>query len=612
MAKRKNEEEYDTGEMEQEDINSAIMSEIEQDLEIVRKNQKKKNEPRVRVREELFQKEKPAGKSSKIGDLSISDDLEDRVFSRLEGRETEEDTPVDEEEQDSMEIPYLEEEEDLEEGQPEKNEKIPSEISLLRGKIDSLMSKIKKGEKFGPAKPAPQKVPVKDRFLNDMDEQLALYSKVARAEQDGAGNQAIKSEVDNMLSGLKRIPLEKEIRFFGNLIMNNRFLSFLKPRFSEILSRGQLDHSVLVGLYRIAARILEDEVAKKATDLDLARKKVQSLKNNTRLLEEVVEASKHRSEDDDPNKTRILELYESDEIDIQTKFFSEKEVRKYQAELEQKDKEITRLEHQMKRLREDFKNFRTRQQKEVDRLVVESKEKVFLELLTVVDNFDRALDASRNTANVMAIIQGFQLIHEEFGKILKKFEIKEIPALEKSFDPFYHEALMRKSVDDMPDSMVTMVLRKGYMLGEKVMRPTQVQTSDNPKWVLDEPIPVFEEEDEEEDGEKEPVDDSIKSLQDEIKQHLKKEEVPKNEKVPASEEEKPLKEENMEKEPKKTIEKPAVVKDEPEVDSRPIERNMPDKTKVKAEAVREPAEESLKTEKAENDEDFSEMNLYDE
>lgn len=127
------------------------------------------------------------------------------------------------------------------------------------------------------------------------------------------------------------------------------------------------------------------------------------------------------------------------------------------------------------RLMADFQNFRKRTEKEKSDVYSFANEKITTDLLKVVDDFERALDSESKDE---AYAEGMKMIFNEFMDILKASGLKEIEALGEDFDPNFHHAVMQDKNDDYESGKVTEVLQKGYMLNEKVIRPSMVKVNE--------------------------------------------------------------------------------------------------------------------------------------
>lgn len=124
----------------------------------------------------------------------------------------------------------------------------------------------------------------------------------------------------------------------------------------------------------------------------------------------------------------------------------------------------------------EFDNYRKRIERErrehSDQAVVD----LLLSLLTVVDDFDRAL-MIEGGADAEGYRKGVELIYAKLHDVLKKHGVRPIETLGTDFDPNLHEAVMHEASPDHRDGEVIGELRKGYMLGEKLLRPAMVKVA---------------------------------------------------------------------------------------------------------------------------------------
>ena len=124
------------------------------------------------------------------------------------------------------------------------------------------------------------------------------------------------------------------------------------------------------------------------------------------------------------------------------------------------------------RLMAEFQNFRKRVAREKSDIHAYANEKIVGDLLPVLDNFERALDTEGG--DLEAYAKGMQLIFEQLKKALENAGLEEIMAMDETFDPNVHNAVMTESLEEKEDGTVTKVLQKGYKLKDKVIRPSMV------------------------------------------------------------------------------------------------------------------------------------------
>jgi molecular chaperone GrpE len=127
----------------------------------------------------------------------------------------------------------------------------------------------------------------------------------------------------------------------------------------------------------------------------------------------------------------------------------------------------------LQRVAADFENYRKRVAREQENLAARAHERLVKELLPVLDNLERALQA-RDTST-RSVEEGVRLVHRELEEALAKEGLTEIEA-NGTFDPHVHEALLSQP-SDAEDGAIIEVLQKGYRLGDRVLRPARVVIS---------------------------------------------------------------------------------------------------------------------------------------
>ncbi len=125
----------------------------------------------------------------------------------------------------------------------------------------------------------------------------------------------------------------------------------------------------------------------------------------------------------------------------------------------------------------EFDNYRKNAIKERSDLVKYGSEKIVREFLNVLDNFERALEASTNGDNGASLRDGVQLISAELRQLLQRFGVEEIKSEGETFDPSKHEAISSEPRADMEPGHVARVFKKAYKMHDKILRPAQVTVS---------------------------------------------------------------------------------------------------------------------------------------
>ncbi|NQT91356.1 MAG: nucleotide exchange factor GrpE [Lentisphaerae bacterium] len=138
------------------------------------------------------------------------------------------------------------------------------------------------------------------------------------------------------------------------------------------------------------------------------------------------------------------------------------------------------LEEQLLRLRADFDNFRKRTLREKGEIYSRANEEIMLEMLPVLDHIDLALAAAHEHGTAGAVVEGFRLVAEQFRAVLGKFGLAVVDAEGLLFDPNLHEAVSHLASADVPEDVVMTQVRRGYRLGEMLLRPAQTVVSSGP------------------------------------------------------------------------------------------------------------------------------------
>jgi molecular chaperone GrpE len=125
----------------------------------------------------------------------------------------------------------------------------------------------------------------------------------------------------------------------------------------------------------------------------------------------------------------------------------------------------------LQRLQAEFANYKKRTAREQETFAVRANERLVKELLPVLDDLGRALEAAEQHEEAK-LEEGVRLVHRQLASVLDKEGLAEIPT-DGAFDPNVHEALLSQP-SDAPAGSVIEVVQKGYRLGDRVLRPARV------------------------------------------------------------------------------------------------------------------------------------------
>ena len=193
------------------------------------------------------------------------------------------------------------------------------------------------------------------------------------------------------------------------------------------------------------------------------------------MAEEVKDPSQQTSEAEESMKN-AAEAAETDAAaDVATETEAAAAEADKTAELQQKiealEKELADEKEKYLRLDAEYYNYRTRSLKEKQDAYDNALTKAVTEVLSVIDNFERALTAECADANFK---KGVEMIFRQYTAILEKLGVKEIEAEGKPFDPNFHNAVSQITYENLGENTVAAVLRKGYIMGNKVIRHAMV------------------------------------------------------------------------------------------------------------------------------------------
>lgn len=147
-------------------------------------------------------------------------------------------------------------------------------------------------------------------------------------------------------------------------------------------------------------------------------------------------------------------------------------------ELLQAKEEAELYKDRWMRLAAEFENYKKRTAREFDALIQSASQDVMRDLLPVLDAVDRALvHREKGQADSEGYHEGVRMIMEQFPRVLRNRNLKEIETVGQPFDPNIHEALMQMPSEEFEAGVVATEVEKGYLMGDKVIRPAKVVVS---------------------------------------------------------------------------------------------------------------------------------------
>ena len=162
----------------------------------------------------------------------------------------------------------------------------------------------------------------------------------------------------------------------------------------------------------------------------------------------------------------------SEEAEEKKGFFGKKKEKK-----DKKDLKIEELEDKVKRQLAEFENFRNRTEKEKSRMYEIGARDVIEKMLPVVDNFERGLASIPEAEKGSPVASGMEMIYKQIMTTLEGLGVTPIDALNKPFDPNFHNAVMHVEDEEIEESTVVEEFQKGYIYKEHVIRYSMVKVA---------------------------------------------------------------------------------------------------------------------------------------
>jgi molecular chaperone GrpE len=160
------------------------------------------------------------------------------------------------------------------------------------------------------------------------------------------------------------------------------------------------------------------------------------------------------------------------------------------ATVEEADGEATELESLrnerdefrdlLQRKQAEFENYRRRVDKEKESLRDTARAELLEDLLVVIDACEKGLDSMRSESTdavSRAFLDGYEMLLKQLNSLLEKHDVKEIPGVGATFDPNIHEAVVRETSKDHEEGQILEQYRKGYLIKDRLLRPSQVRVA---------------------------------------------------------------------------------------------------------------------------------------
>jgi molecular chaperone GrpE len=147
------------------------------------------------------------------------------------------------------------------------------------------------------------------------------------------------------------------------------------------------------------------------------------------------------------------------------------------SELEQLRIDLDEAKNRALRALADLENFRARTNRQTAEERKYANLDLMRELLPIWDNIGRALEAVEKSHNLESLVEGVQIVHQQFLDVLTRFHCKKIDVLHQPFDPNFHASVAQLPDNDYPTNTITTEIQTGFRLFDRVVRPSQVVLS---------------------------------------------------------------------------------------------------------------------------------------
>jgi molecular chaperone GrpE len=217
----------------------------------------------------------------------------------------------------------------------------------------------------------------------------------------------------------------------------------------------------------------------------------------------------------DKNKNKAEEKPKDKSHDINA---LEAELKVLRDELAKKDDNQDKL----LRLQAEFDNFRKRSIKERQEFIKYANEGLIIELVGMLDNFERSIKAADQKQDFRLLHQGVDMISKQLHKLLEEKGLKKISSLGEKFDPNKHEAIEAVVSDEAEEGQILEEFQPGYMLNERVIRPAMVKVAKKPEPAAEQAQEKYEEQPEQQEAVEQPAEEFEEAEECEVEENEEK------------------------------------------------------------------------------------------
>jgi molecular chaperone GrpE len=177
------------------------------------------------------------------------------------------------------------------------------------------------------------------------------------------------------------------------------------------------------------------------------------------------------------NNNEEVNKSQNDNIAAEEKPAHNREMEQLKNELEEKTKKCEEYFNMLQRTAAEFDNYKKRTAKEMGSVYNDAAVDIVAAFLPVVDNIERAVQASSKEADAASLKEGIDLVFRQFKEVMAKLGVEEIKSLGEKFDPNLHNAVMHVEDPEYGESVIVEEFQKGYTLKDKVIRYSMVKVA---------------------------------------------------------------------------------------------------------------------------------------
>ncbi len=168
---------------------------------------------------------------------------------------------------------------------------------------------------------------------------------------------------------------------------------------------------------------------------------------------------------------------ETDESNVVEESGTEKELEAAKMKIAELEGQLETAENRYLRLQADFDNFRRRSRQDIEASEKYRAQNLITDILPAIDNFERALSMSVENEQTKSLQQGIEMVYNNLLEALKKEGLAPIEAVGQEFNPHLHQAVMQVEDANFGSNIVVDEFQKGYVLKERVIRPSMVKVN---------------------------------------------------------------------------------------------------------------------------------------